>query len=74
MATVTPNARFLTRLLPAILAEAVVLVICVLLYVSTGQIAWIVVAGAAGVVFAAWILILLNRHRDEWRVTDNRRP
>ena len=74
MATITPNLSFLTRLLPAVVVEAGVLIACVLLYIYTGQIFWIVIAGLAGVVFAVWILILLNRYRDEWRYTDNRRP
>jgi L-asparagine transporter-like permease len=74
MAMITPNSRFMTRLVPAIAAEAVVLVVAVLLFVYTGQIFWIFIAAAVGVVFAIWILILLSRHRDEWRYTNNDGP
>ena len=74
MATVTSGGKFLARILPAVVAEALVLGAAVLLFVYTGQIFWIFIAGAAGVAFAIWILILLNRHPHEWRYTNTRKP
>ena len=71
MATVTSNSKFMMRLVPAIGIEAVVLAVCVLLYVYTGQLLWIFVAAATGVAFAIWIIVLLTRHRDEWRYTNS---
>jgi len=70
MATITPSAKFMVRLVPAIVMEAIVLAGAVLLYVYTGQLAWIFVAAAAGVVFAIWVLVLILRHRTEWRWYD----
>jgi hypothetical protein len=70
MATITPNAAMMMRLLPAIVIEGVGLIGSVLLYVLTEQLLWIFVAAAVGVIGALYILYIVFTNRSEWKWSD----
>lgn len=69
---IMPNRTFLQRLIPAIVIEALALAACVILFVFTNQMAWIYAAAGVAVLFGLWVLVLLMRHRSEWRVTSQK--
>ena len=70
MATITPSFALVRRLLPAIIAEALVLAACVVAYVLTNESLWFIGVGLAVAGFFGWTLYLIVTHRDEWRWYD----
>lgn len=72
MTTVVASREFVRRALPIIIAEGVLAASCVIGFVVTGSWMWIASLVVVSFLGGLAVVILLFKHRDEWRAGGGR--